>query len=367
MWPSYLKGFHSYLRLERSMSANTIDAYLRDIGKLVQYLEIHELAVSPTSITIEHIQDMLAWLNELGLDIRSQARLISGIKAFYRYLLMEDIIVTDPTDLLETPRLSRKIPAVLSYGEIQLMLAAIDHSTPHGLRNRAMLETLYACGLRVSELIDLRMTNLFFDVGFIKVVGKGDKERIVPIGEEAVKHIGFYLDGVRRHLKIKKDSENILFLNRRGGKLSRIMVFYVIKDLAKLTGLEKNVSPHTFRHSFATHLIEGGADLKAVQDMLGHESITTTELYTHLDTDYLKETVLNFHPRNVAMRGTGSPQSTVGSPQSGVGETENVSTKNISEETEGEDFFLNYGLGEGDDDADGVWTFDKNEPDAPKS
>lgn len=308
------------------MSANTIEAYMRDIGKLVQYLEIHELTVSPENITLDHFQDMLQWLNELGLDIRSQARLISGIKAFYRYLLIEDIITSDPTELLETPRLSRKIPSVLTYGEIQLMLAAIDHSTPHGLRNRAMLETLYACGLRVSELIDLRITNMYFDVGFIKVVGKGNKERIVPIGEDAVKHIGYYVQGGRQHLKIKKDSENILFLNRRGGKLSRIMVFYVIKDLAKLAGIEKNVSPHTFRHSFATHLIEGGADLKAVQDMLGHESITTTELYTHLDTDYLKETVLNFHPRNVAMRSSSVPSSPVrqsGNAEDGTDELAN--------------------------------------------
>ena len=308
--------------LERSMSANTIDAYLRDIGKLVQYLEIHGLTVSPKNISLDHLQDMLKWLGELGLDIRSQARLISGIKAFYKYLLLEDILDTDPTDLLETPRLSRKIPAVLTYGEIQLMLAAIDHSTPHGLRNRAILETLYACGLRVSELIDLRLTNLILDVGFIKVTGKGNKERIVPIGEEAIKHIRLYLDGVRRHLKIKKDSENILFLNRRGGKLSRIMVFYVIKDLAKLAGIEKNVSPHTFRHSFATHLIEGGADLKAIQDMLGHESITTTELYTHLDTAYLAETVLNFHPRNIAMRSVRSPQSSVRQSTPGDGTDE---------------------------------------------
>lgn len=288
------------------MSGNTIEAYLRDIGKLVQYLEIQQLATSPENITLDLLQDFIKWIGELGLDIRSQARLISGIKAFYKYLLMEDIITSDPTELLETPRLNRKIPEVLNYHEIQQMTAAIDHSTPHGLRNRAIIETLYACGLRVTELINLRITNLYLDIGFIKVLGKNDKERLVPIGEEAIKHIGFYVEGVRQHLKIKKDSENILFLNRRGGKLSRVMVFYVIKDLVKLAGIEKNVSPHTFRHSFATHLIEGGADLKAVQDMLGHESITTTEIYTHIDTGYLKETVLNFHPRNVAMRGKGT-------------------------------------------------------------
>ena len=299
------------------MSGNTIEAYLRDIGKLVQYLDLQQLAASqtlpegqpkpplpnPGDLTLKDFQAMLKWLNELGLDMRSQARLISGIKAFYRYLLVEDILQTDPTEMLETPKLDRKIPEVLNYDEIQRMLAEIDHSGPLGLRNRAMLETLYACGLRVSELINLRISNLHFDVGFVKVLGKNDKERLVPIGDEAVKHIGFYVDGVRNHMKVKKDSENVLFLNRRGSKLTRIMVFLIVKELAKLAGIEKNISPHTFRHSFATHLIEGGADLKAVQDMLGHESITTTEIYTHLDTDYLKETVLNFHPRNVEMRG----------------------------------------------------------------
>ncbi len=326
MWNSYIKGFHAYLLLERSMSANTIEAYLRDIGKLVQYLEIRrseQVAAlpegqptpplpSPGELALPDFQAMLKWLNELGLELRSQARLISGIKAFYRYLLVEDILQTDPTEMLETPKLNRKIPEVLHFDEIQRMLAAIDHSDPLGLRNRAMLETLYACGLRVTELINLRISNLHFDVGFIKVLGKNNKERLVPIGEEAIKHIGFYVEGVRQHLKVKKESENILFLNRRGSKLTRIMVFLIIKDLAKLAGIEKNISPHTFRHSFATHLIEGGADLKAVQDMLGHESITTTEIYTHLDTDYLKETVLNFHPRNVEMRSSGRRQTVDG-------------------------------------------------------
>lgn len=303
MWQPYIKGFHSYLLLERSFSGNTIEAYLRDISKLVAYLEIQQLQVSPLEVTLELLQDFLKWLNDLGLDVRSQARLTSGIKAFYKYLLVEDLLSIDPTELLEAPRIDRKIPEVLTYEEIHRIFAAIDMSEPHGVRNRAMLETLYACGLRVSELINLKISNLHLEVGFIKVLGKNDKERLVPIGEEAVKHIGLYINGIRRQLKVKKDSENILFLNRRGGKLSRIMVFLVIKELARLAGIEKSVSPHTFRHSFATHLIEGGADLKAVQDMLGHESITTTEIYTHLDTDYLKETVLNFHPRNVEMRG----------------------------------------------------------------
>ena len=303
MWQPYINGFHSYLLLERSMSGNTIDAYLRDIGKFVQYLEIQQINSPPGEVNLSLLQDFLKWLNELGLDVRSQARLVSGIKAFYKYLLVEDLLQKDPTELLEAPRLNRKIPEVLNYDEIQRLLAAIDLSEPHGQRNRAMLETLYACGLRVTELINLKISNLYLDIGFIKVLGKNDKERLVPIGEEAVKHIRFYHDGARRDLKIKKESENVLFLNRRGSKLSRVMVFLIIKELAQLAGIEKNISPHTFRHSFATHLIEGGADLKAVQDMLGHESITTTEIYTHLDTGYLKETVLNFHPRNVEMRG----------------------------------------------------------------
>ncbi len=303
MWQPYIKGFHAYLLLELSHSGNTVDAYLRDIGKFVQYLDIHQISVSPAEVELPLLQDFIKWLNELGLDVRSQARVVSGIKSFYKYLLIEDILHTDPTELLEAPRLSRKIPEVLTYDEIHRIFAAIDHSEDHGVRNRAMLETLYACGLRVSELINLKVSNLYFDVGFIKVIGKNDKERFVPIGEEAIKHITIYIETIRRHLKIKKESENVLFLNRRGGKLSRVMVFLVIKELAKLAGIEKNISPHTFRHSFATHLIEGGADLKAIQDMLGHESITTTEIYTHLDTGYLKETVLNFHPRNIEMRG----------------------------------------------------------------
>jgi integrase/recombinase XerD len=302
MWHSYLTGFKSWLLLERSMSGNTIEAYLRDVKKLTQYLEIQQLTVLPGELNLENFQEMLAWLGELGLDARSQARMISGIKTFYRYLIIEDLIATNPTELLETPRMERHIPDVLTYDEVQQLLAAIDLSEPHGVRNRAMLETLYACGLRVSELINLKRSNLYADVGFLKVIGKNDKERIVPVGEEALKHIQFYVESVRNQLKIKREHENFLFLNRRGAPLSRIMVFLIIKELAKAAGIEKSISPHTFRHSFATHLIEGGADLKAVQDMLGHESITTTEIYTHLDTEYLKETVLNFHPRSIEMR-----------------------------------------------------------------
>ncbi len=302
MWQSYLKGFHSYMRLERNMSPHTIEAYLRDVRKLVEYLELNGIQKGPGQLELEDFQRFLVWLNDLGLDMRSQARMLSGIKTFYRYLLLEDILDDDPTELLEMPKIGRRIPEVLSYHEIQRMLEAIDLSQPHGQRNRAMLEVLYACGLRVSELVNLRMTNLYLDVQIIKVLGKNDKERLIPIGEEAIKHLKFYIQGVRRQLTIAPGHENYVFLNRRGRKLSRIMVFYIIKELAQKAGITKNISPHTFRHSFATHLVEGGADLKAVQDMLGHESITTTEIYTHLDTDYLRETILNFHPRNLAER-----------------------------------------------------------------
>ncbi|MFK7933015.1 MAG: site-specific tyrosine recombinase XerD [Saprospiraceae bacterium] len=298
-WKPYLTGFRSYMLLERSLSTNTVEAYLRDVSKLAEFSQIKGLDLSPKTVEPEHLSSFIFWLNEMGLGATSQARLISGLKTFYKYLLLEDVLDSDPTHLLETPRMQRTIPEVLSYEEMQQLLAAIDLSTDHGTRNRAMLETLYACGLRVSELISLRISNLFLNVGFVKVIGKNNKERIVPIGEEAIKHINFYRQSVRRHLKkIEKEHQDILFLNRRGRKLSRIMVFMIVKETAQLAGITKNVSPHTFRHSFATHLIEGGADLRAIQDMLGHENITTTEIYTHLDTEYLKETILSFHPRN---------------------------------------------------------------------
>lgn len=286
------------MKLERTLSGNTVESYLRDVGKLVNYLQIEGIELSPGELTHEDFLSFLKFMNELGLELRSQSRMISGIKSFYKYLLLEDIIDNNPTELLESPKMDRRIPAVLTYEEIQSMLAVIDLSHPQGTRNRAMLETLYACGLRVSELINLKLTNMFLDVGFVKVVGKSDKERLVPIGEEAIKHIQFYVDTDRKKLKIHPDHENIVFLNRRGKGLTRVMIFYLIKDYAKAAGIEKTISPHTFRHSFATHLIEGGADLKAVQDMLGHESITTTEIYTHLDNDFLKETILQFHPLN---------------------------------------------------------------------
>ncbi len=297
-WYPTIKGFKSYLQLERSLSNNSIEAYLRDVEKLVQFLELKEIKVVPEKVEQQHIEDFLKWISELGMNARTQARILSGLKAFYKYLLMEDIINTTPTDLIEAPKIGRKLPEVLSVHEINQLIDAIDLSKPEGERNKAMLETLYSCGLRVSELVTLKKSNLLLEEGFIRVVGKGDKERIVPIGSVAIKHIKIYVESIRNHMgNIKKESEDILFLNRRGGQLTRVMVFTIIKRLAEKSGLKKQVSPHTFRHSFATHLVEGGADLRAIQEMLGHESITTTEIYTHLDREYLREAILSFHPR----------------------------------------------------------------------
>jgi integrase/recombinase XerD len=301
-WPTALHQFKAYLLLERSLSANTLEAYLRDVGRLVQYLELKGLDVQPLAVTDALLRDFVLWINELGLEASSQSRLISGLRAFYKFLLIEDLLDYDPTELLEGPRLMRTIPEVLSVHEVQLLMAAVDMSEPQGLRNRAMLEMLYACGLRVSELTHIKLSQLFLEAGFVKISGKGDKERLVPVGPEAAKWVKLYLDTNRKQQTPKNGCENIVFLNRRGQTLSRVMVFYVVKDTAALAGIQKNISPHTFRHTFATHLVEGGADLKAVQDMLGHESITTTELYTHIDTEYLKETILMFHPRALMLR-----------------------------------------------------------------
>ena len=305
-WTTAIKGFENYLRLERSVSINTLDAYQRDLQKLRSYLDLKELEISPLTLELQHLEGFLRYIGELGLSKRSQARIISGIKAFYRFMLLEDLIRKDPTELLEAPKLDRDIPDVLTYGEIQRMLATIDLSTDHGQRTRALLEVLYASGLRVSELINLRITDLYLDVGFIRVLGKGDKERLVPTGSEAIKHLGFYLDHIRPKVPVKPDAENLVFLNRRGSGLSRVMVFKIIKQAAKEGGIHKKVSPHTFRHSFATHLIEGGADLRAVQDMLVHDSILTTEIYTHLNTDFLRETMLSFHPRSKNTKNDGT-------------------------------------------------------------
>ncbi len=297
-WKTAIKGFSVYLTLEKGLAGNSISAYVGDLNKLLTFLQIKSSSSTPQNITTEELKEFIFWLNKMGLEARSQARILSAIKTFFKYLLVEDLIEDDPATLLEGPRLQRKLPEVLSYEEIQQMLGTIDLSVPHGVRNRAMLETLYACGLRVSELINLKLTNLYLDIGFLKVVGKGNKERIVPIGESAVKHLEIYLEHIRKHQKVDPEHENYVFLNRRGKRLSRVMVFMVVKETAQLAGIDKAVSPHTFRHSFATHLIEGGADLRAVQDMLGHESILTTEIYTHLDTDFLRETILTCHPMN---------------------------------------------------------------------
>ena len=297
-WPAAIQSFRAYLLLERGLSHHSIEAYLNDVGKFVQWLDLEQRERPPLAVRPDDLSQFVLWANKLGLEASTQARLISGLRAFYKFLLVEDLLDEDPTELLESPRLRRKIPEVLSIHEVKLMLDAIDLSDPFGPRNRAILEVLYASGLRVSELVNLRLTQLFLDAGFLKVIGKNNKERLVPIGPEAVKHLTIYLESVRKlQANIQKTSENVVFLNRRGARLSRVMVFLIVKEIAAKAGIGKNISPHTFRHTFATHLVEGGADLKAVQDMLGHESITTTELYTHLDTEYLKETIYLFHPR----------------------------------------------------------------------
>lgn len=297
-WDFYIKQFQNYMKLERSLADNSIDAYLHDVVKLKQFIEISNINISPIEITGKHLKDFLEYINDLGMTAYSQARILSGLKAFYKYLVYEDIMDHDPTQLIDSPKLGRKLPDILSYQEIEGLFTAIDLSTDEGMRNRAILETLYSSGLRVSELVGLRLNNVYFDIGFLRIIGKGNKERLVPIGREALKFVKIYTQEIRIHLDIKPGHENTLFLNRRGQKLSRVMIFTIIKSLAKATGLRKNISPHTFRHSFATHLIEGGADLRAVQDMLGHESITTTEIYTHLDRDYLKQVIKEFHPRS---------------------------------------------------------------------
>jgi integrase/recombinase XerD len=292
-WNFYIREFKDFLKLEKSLSVNSILAYESDVMKLANYAE----KPTPLKLSDEQIAQILNDLNEVGLAPTSQSRLLSGWKAFYKFLLLEEYIDYNPTELLESPKTNRKIPEVLHLHEIEAILSAIDHSTEEGIRNRAIIETLYSCGLRVSELTDLQISQCFFKEGFVKITGKGDKTRLVPIGQEAIKYIKLYMDNVRCHLNIVSGQDDFVFLNRRGKKISRVMIFIIIKDLKELAGINKNVSPHTFRHSFATHLIEGGADLRAVQDMLGHASITTTEIYTHLDRAYLRQTIDQFHPR----------------------------------------------------------------------
>jgi integrase/recombinase XerD len=296
MWDSYKNGFKGYLQLERSLSDHSVDAYLHDIEKLTDYLQLIGSSKSPANIELKDLQHFLKWIGELELSQTTQARIISGIRSFYKYCLIEQICVLDPTMLLEAPKTRRKLPDTLSFEEIELVIAQIDQSTADGGRNKAILETMYSCGLRVSEVINLKISGLYPDLGFIRVTGKGDKERLVPIGRDALKYILIYKNQIRVHQKIQTNAEDILFLNKRGQGLSRVMIFYIIKEMVQKAGIKKIVSPHTFRHSFATHLVEGGADLRAVQEMLGHESITTTEIYTHLDRDYLRDTLQRFHP-----------------------------------------------------------------------
>lgn len=296
MWEPYKKGFKAYLQLERSLSNNSISAYLNDLEKLTSYLQEKGDLKNPSELRLNDLQKFVQWIAQLGMTPTSQARIISGIRTFYKYCLLEDISSTDPTTLLEAPRLKRALPDVLSFEEIENIISQIDLSTPEGTRNKAILETLYSCGLRVSEVVNLKLSQLYTDVGFVRVFGKGNKERLVPIGSSAIKYISLYKNNIRSHQTVQPGEEDILFLNRRGKRLTRVMIFLIIKDLVKKAGIKKTISPHTFRHSFATHLIEGGADLRAVQEMLGHESITTTEIYTHLDREFLRKTLEQFHP-----------------------------------------------------------------------
>lgn len=293
----YLKQFRDYLMLEKSLSGNSVEAYLSDIKKLQQYCNVVELSGPVGDMRMKHLKDFIEYLNGLGLCARSQARIVSALKAFFRFLEIEGVVQSDPSLLLETPKIGRKLPVVLSIEEIDIMIKAIDVSKPLGHRNRAMLETLYSCGLRVSELINLKISNCYFEEDFIRVTGKGSKERLIPISPKAKAEIGYYFTSFRNHISPVKTFEDFVFLNIRGKKLTRVMVFTIIKDLAETCAINKTVSPHTFRHSFATHLIEGGADLRAVQEMLGHESILTTEIYTHIDREYLREAIIQYHPR----------------------------------------------------------------------
>jgi integrase/recombinase XerD len=295
-WDRYIKDFVSFLKIEKGLSENSILAYQNDVVKLKEFGESN--SQEATDLTYEQLKEFIATLYDLGLSARTQARIISGIKQFFLFLLIEDLIKDDPSELLEMPKLGRKLPEVLTIEEVDQLISAVDMSKNEGHRNRAILETLYSCGLRVSELVNLRFSDLYFEEGFIRVIGKGNKERLVPVSKSVEKEIGLYNDHIRRHQHITPGNENIVFLNRRGAQLTRVMIFTIIKDLAATIGLKKVISPHTFRHSFATHMIEGGANLRAVQDMLGHESITTTEIYTHLDQRFLRDAIITFHPRN---------------------------------------------------------------------
>lgn len=296
MWSSYKSGFKAYLQLEKSLSDHSVSAYLHDLEKLTQYLQTLPQPPGPGEVELKTLQGFVKWITDLGMTARSQARIISGIKAFYKYCMLENLVTKDPSTLLEAPKLKRSLPDTLSFEEIEKIIAAIDLSKPGGTRNKAMLEILYSCGLRVSEVVNLRISQLYFDVGFIRVTGKGDKERLVPVGKTAAKYVNIYLKEVRAKQPVIPGHEDIVFLNKNGTGLSRVMVFYIIREAAAEAGIKKTISPHTFRHSFATHLVENGADLRAVQEMLGHESITTTEIYTHVDRSFLRKTLEQFHP-----------------------------------------------------------------------
>jgi len=298
IWSDYLESYKNYLQLEKSLSGNTVEAYLKDIKKFTDYLDENQFSKKPQDVTQQKIREFIDFINELGMSASSQARALSGIKSFYKFLLIQDEIDSDPSSLIETPKIGRKLPVVLTPDEINALVLAIDLDSETGYRNRAILEVLYGCGLRVTELVNLRLTDMHFNEGFIRVQGKGNKERLIPIGHKAKDAIAVYIQNYRSTLRIDRKDENVLFLNRRGKKMTRVMIFTIIKDLAVKINLQKNISPHTFRHSFATHLMEGGADLRAIQDMLGHESITTTEVYTHLDKEFLKDTISRFHPRS---------------------------------------------------------------------
>tara|TARA_Y100001978_G_scaffold203481_1_gene229775 strand:+ start:6047 stop:6949 length:903 start_codon:yes stop_codon:yes gene_type:complete len=295
-WSRYITEFVSYLKIERGLSSNSIIAYTNDTNKLKNYCEDNNLSIK--EVQYSDLKNFIAELYDLGLSARSQARIISGIKQFYAYLLIENLITSDPSELLEQPKIGRKLPEVLTIEEIDLLINANNLTKYEGYRNRAILEVLYSCGLRVSELVNLKFSDLFYDEGFVRVIGKGNKERLVPLSKSVEKEIQIYVEKMRSKLTIKQGHENFIFLNRRGTQLTRVMVFIIIKDLALKTDLKKKISPHTFRHSFATHLIEGGANLRAIQEMLGHESIITTEIYTHLDQRFLKDAILSYHPRN---------------------------------------------------------------------
>lgn len=298
-WNDHIKGFKSFLRLEKSLSGNTIEAYLCDVEKLVQFLDGAYPGKNPENISSDDLHAFIDWISEIGVSARTQARIISGIKAFFRYLIIEEQIISDPTELIDSPNLGRKLPQVLSVDEIDAMVQSIDLSNENGQRNKAIIETLYSCGLRVSELVELKITNVHFNEAYVRIIGKGNKERLVPIGKTAIKEMLLYIQNYRNQINIDPSSRNHVFLNHRGKKMTRVMIFTIVKKLAKQAGISKTISPHTFRHSFATHLIEGGADLRAVQDMLGHASIITTEIYTHLNREFLRDTILRFHPRNI--------------------------------------------------------------------